>query len=177
MTSQVKHGLTIIHTGDGKGKSTAAFGMVLRAWGRGFRVCVIQFLKNETGKWGEVLAAQKLGIEWHISGDGFTWTSKDMETTIARAQLGWELAKEKIASGQYDLMVLDEFTYPLSFGWLDTTETLRWLRERKPASLHLVITGRNAPPALLDYADLVSESREVKHPFRQGLKAQPGIEF
>lgn len=177
MTSQVKHGLTIIHTGDGKGKSTAAFGMVLRAWGRGFRVCVIQFLKNETGKWGEVLAAQKLGIEWHISGDGFTWASKDMETTIARAQLGWELAKEKIASGQYDLMVLDEFTYPLSFGWLDTTETLRWLRERKPASLHLVITGRNAPPALLDYADLVSESREVKHPFRQGLKAQPGIEF
>ncbi|PWH13074.1 MAG: cob(I)yrinic acid a,c-diamide adenosyltransferase [Anaerolineae bacterium] len=177
MTPNVKHGLTIVHTGDGKGKSTAAFGMVLRAWGRGFRVCVIQFLKNESGKWGEVLAAQRLGIEWHISGDGFTWTSKDMDATIARAQLGWELAKEKIACGQYDLIVLDEFTYPLSFGWLDLPETIAWLKAYKPAHLHLVITGRNAPPELLDYADLVSESREVKHPFRKGLKAQPGIEF
>ncbi len=173
----MKKGLTIVHTGNGKGKSTAAFGMVLRAWGRGFRVCVVQFLKSETGKWGEVLAAQKLGIEWHISGDGFTWASKDMDTTIARAQLGWELAQEKIASGDYDLVVLDEFTYPLAFGWLDLAETLDWLREHKPASLHLVITGRNAPPALLDYADLVSESREIKHPFHLGLKAQPGIEF
>lgn len=173
----MKKGLAIVHTGNGKGKSTAAFGMVLRAWGRGFRVCVVQFLKSETGKWGEVLAAQKLGIEWHISGDGFTWASKDMDTTIARAQLGWELAQEKIASGDYDLVVLDEFTYPLAFGWLDLAETLDWLREHKPASLHLVITGRNAPPALLDYADLVSESREIKHPFHLGLKAQPGIEF
>lgn len=173
----MKKGLTIVHTGNGKGKSTAAFGMVLRAWGRGFRVCVVQFLKSETGKWGEVLAAQKLGIEWHISGDGFTWASKDMDTTIARAQLGWELAQEKIASGDYDLVVLDEFTYPLAFGWLDPAEVLDWLREHKPASLHLVITGRNAPPALLDYADLVSESREIKHPFHLGLKAQPGIEF
>ena len=173
----MKKGLTIVHTGNGKGKSTAAFGMVLRAWGRGFRVCVIQFLKSETGKWGEVLAAQKLGIEWHISGDGFTWASKDMDTTIARAQLGWELAQEKIASGEYDLIVLDEFTYPLAFGWLDPAEALDWLREHKPASLHLVVTGRNAPPALLDYADLVSESREIKHPFHLGLKAQPGIEF
>lgn len=177
MTPIVKHGLTIVHTGNGKGKSTAAFGMVLRAWGRGFRVCVIQFLKSETGKWGEVLAAQKLGIEWHISGDGFTWASKDMDTTIARAQLGWELAQEKIASGEYDLIVLDEFTYPLAFGWLDPAETIHWLTAHKPADLHLVITGRNAPPALLDYADLVSESREVKHPFHLGLKAQPGIEF
>ncbi len=177
MSPHVKHGLTIVHTGNGKGKSTAAFGMVLRAWGRGFRICVIQFLKSETGKWGEVLAAQKLGIEWHISGDGFTWTSKDMDTTIARAQLGWDLAQEKIASSQYDLIVLDEFTYPLAFGWLDPAEVLAWLRQNKPAALHLVITGRNAPPALLDYADLVSESREIKHPFQQGLKAQPGIEF
>ncbi len=177
MSPNVKRGLTIVHTGNGKGKSTAAFGMVLRAWGRGFRVCVIQFLKSETGNWGEVLAAQKLGIEWHISGDGFTWVSKDMDTTIARAQLGWELAREKIASGEYDLIVLDEFTYPLAFGWLDPAEALDWLRERKPASLHLVVTGRNAPPALLDYADLVSESREIKHPFHLGLKAQPGIEF
>lgn len=177
MHPNVKHGLTIVHTGDGKGKSTAAFGMVLRAWGRGFRVCVIQFLKSETGKWGEVLAAQKLGIEWHISGDGFTWTSKDMDATIACAQLGWQLAQQKIVSGEYDLIVLDEFTYLLAYSWLDPAETLDWLRAHKPASLHLVITGRNAPPALLDYADLVSESREIKHPFQRGIKAQPGIEF
>lgn len=177
MTSNVKHGLTIVHTGNGKGKSTAAFGMVLRAWGRGFRICVIQFLKNESGKWGEVLAAQKLGIEWHISGDGFTWTSRDMDATIARARLGWQLAQEKIASGQYDLIVLDEFTYPLTFGWLDLAETLHWLKENKPASLHLVITGRDAPAALIEYADLVSESQEIKHPFQRGIKAQPGVEF
>lgn len=177
MTPNVKHGLTIVHTGNGKGKSTAAFGMVLRAWGRGFRICVIQFLKNEGGKWGEVLAAQKLGIEWHISGDGFTWTSKDMDATIARARQGWELAREKIASGQYDLIVLDEFTYPLAFGWLDLAETLHWLQENKPSTLHLVITGRDAPAALIEYADLVSESQEIKHPFQHGIKAQPGVEF
>lgn len=177
MTPHVKQGLIIVHTGDGKGKSTAAFGMVLRAWGRGFRICVIQFLKNEGGKWGEVLAAQKLGIEWHISGDGFTWTSKDMDATIARAQQGWKLAQEKIVSNKYDLLVLDEFTYPLAFGWLDPAETIEWLKAHKPADLHLVITGRNAPPALIEYADLVSESREVKHPFRRGILAQPGVEF
>jgi cob(I)alamin adenosyltransferase len=177
MSSPVKHGLTILHTGDGKGKSTAAFGMVLRAWGCGFRLCVIQFIKAETGQWGEMRAAQKLGIEWHISGDGFTWLSKDMDGTIARAQLGWELAQEKIVSGQYDLIVLDEFTYPLQFGWIDPAEAIAWLQAHKPADLHLVITGRGAPPALIDYADLVSESREIKHPHRRGVKAQPGIEF
>lgn len=173
----MKKGLLIINTGNGKGKSTAAFGTLLRAWGRGFRVCVIQFLKSETGKWGEVLAAQKLGIEWHISGDGFTWTSKDMETTIARAQLGWELAQEKIASGQYDLILLDEFTYPLRYGWLDAPTVLDWLRENRPANMHLIITGRDAPQPLLDQADLVTDMRAVKHPFDLGIKAQAGIEF
>jgi cob(I)alamin adenosyltransferase len=110
-----KKGLLIVNTGDGKGKTTAALGMVLRAWGRGFRICVIQFIKAETGQWGEIKAAKKLGIEWLTTGDGFTWLSKDMEETTARALHGWEIAKEKIASDQYDLIVLDEFTYTMVY--------------------------------------------------------------
>lgn len=172
-----KKGLLIVNTGNGKGKSTATFGMLLRAWGRGMRVCVIQFIKSETGKWGEVKAAKKLGIEWHISGDGFTWLSKDMDETTARAQKGWELAQEKIASGNYDLIVLDEFTYPLQFGWVNAVEAINWLKANKPADLHLIITGRNAPAELVECADLVSEMGEVKHPYQQGIQAQAGVEF
>ena len=97
-----KKGLIIVNTGKGKGKSTAAFGVVLRAWGRGLQICVIQFIKSEKGKWGEVKAAQKLGIDWLSTGDGFTWRSKDMDETIARAQYGWKMAQEKITSGKYD---------------------------------------------------------------------------
>ncbi len=173
----MRKGLVIVNTGEGKGKSTAALGLLLRAWGRGFRVCVIQFIKAETGQWGEVKAAKKLGIEWHTTGDGFTWTSKDMEQTTARAIKGWELAQEKITSGQYDLIVLDEFTYALHFGWLETTQVIDWLKANKPADLHLVITGRDAPADLIQYADLVTEMLAIKHPFDQGIKAQAGIEF
>lgn len=172
-----KKGLVIINTGDGKGKTTAAIGVMFRAWGRGMKVCMIQFLKHESGNWGEVKAAQKLGIEWVKTGDGFTWTSKDMDETIAKALHGWEIAKEKIASGLYDLVVLDEFTYPLTFGWLNTPEVITWLEANKPAGLHLIITGRNAPPELIEFADLVSEINKVKHPFDVGIQAQPGIEF
>ncbi len=173
----MKKGLLIVNTGDGKGKSTAAFGMVLRAWGRGFRICVIQFIKAETGQWGEIKAARKLGIEWHTTGDGFTWLSKDMDETTARALHGWEIAKEKIASNQYDLIVLDEFTYTLHYGWLDTDAALDWLRLNRPPSLHLVITGRSAPEALIAQADLVTEMHLIKHPYDQGIKAQAGVEF
>ncbi len=173
----MRRGLVIVHTGDGKGKTTAALGMILRAWGRGFRVCVIQFIKGEGGNWGEVKAARKLDIEWHKMGDGFTWLSDDLDETIAHARRGWELAQEKIASGEYDLILLDEFTYPLHFGWLDTAQALEWLRQHKPPELHLVITGRNAPADLLEYADLVTEMKAVKHPYDQGLPAQAGIEF
>jgi len=172
-----KKGLVIINTGNGKGKSTSAFGMLLRSWGRGFRVCVVQFIKAETGQWGEIKAAKKLGIEWHATGDGFTWTSKDMDATIARALHGWEIAKEKIASQNYDLIILDEFTYALHYGWLDTPQVLAWLKANKPEDLHLVITGRDAPAALIEYADLVTEMLEVKHPYQKGIHAQPGIEF
>ncbi len=174
---RMKKGLLIVNTGDGKGKTTAALGMVLRAWGRGLRICLIQFIKAETGQWGEVRAAKKLGIEWHATGDGFTWTSKDMEETKARASHGWEMAKEKINSRQYDLIVLDEFTYALQYGWLDTAQVVEWLKANKPADLHLVITGRSAPARLIELADLVTEMLSIKHPYDQGIQAQPGIEF
>ena len=155
MTEKYRQGLLIVNTGNGKGKSTAAFGTLLRAWGRGLRVCVIQFIKAETGTWGEVRAAEKLGIEWHISGDGFTWRSKDVDETIARAQHGWELAQAKMVCGEYDLIVLDESTYLLNYGWLDLAEVLAWLQANRPPTLHLIITGRNAPAELIEYADRV----------------------
>ncbi|MCS6906479.1 MAG: cob(I)yrinic acid a,c-diamide adenosyltransferase [Anaerolineales bacterium] len=177
MSSKGRRGLVIVFTGNGKGKTTAALGTLFRAWGRGFRICVIQFLKAETGAWGEVKAAQRLGIEWHKTGDGFTWTSRDIDETKAKALHGWELAKQKIVSGEYDLVILDEFTYPLAFGWIDTAEVIEWLRLYKPATMHLIITGRDAPSQLIEYADLVTEMKEVKHPFAIGVKAQVGIEY
>ena len=173
----MRHGLVIINTGNGKGKSTAAFGTLLRAWGRGMRICVVQFIKAETGNWGEIQAARKLNIEWHSLGDGFTWLSKDLAKSAEKARQAWTLAQEKIASGNYDVIVLDEMTYAFHEKWIDVNEVVAWLKEHKPPELHLIITGRDAPDALIEYADLVTEMREVKHPFERGIKAQPGIEF
>jgi len=170
-------GLVVVNTGPGKGKTTAALGTLLRAWGRGMRCCMIQFVKHEKGNWGEVKAARQLGIEWHTMGDGFTWLSKDMDETVAKARHGWSIAQAKIASGEYALVILDEFTYPLHFEWLDTADVIGWLKEHKPPALHLIITGRNAPQALVEFADLVTEMHKVKHPFDQGIQAQPGIEY
>ena len=173
-----KKGLVIVNTGHGKGKSTAAFGVILRAWGRGLRVCVVQFIKSSTGSWGEVKAGKKLGIAWIIAGDGFTWLSKDIDESVALAQHGWRVAQEKITSKEFDLVVLDEFTYPLTLGWLDVREVVTWLVEHKPAMLHLIITGRDAPQELIDFADLVTEMKTVKHPFdEQDIQAQAGIEY
>jgi cob(I)alamin adenosyltransferase len=141
------------------------------------RACVVQFIKHERGNWGEIKAARQLGIEWHQMGDGFTWLSKDMEETVAKAHHAWALAQEKIASGGYDLIILDEFTYPLKFGWLDVTQVTTWLQEHKPPMLHLIITGRDAPSELVAFADLVTEMLKIKHPFDENIQAQPGIEF
>jgi cob(I)alamin adenosyltransferase len=176
--AHIKKGLIIVHTGYGKGKTTAALGMVLRSWGRGLRVCVIQFIKNERAQFGEHRAAKKLGIEFISSGDGFTWLSRDLEESAARARHGWALAQDRIVSGNYHLVVLDEMTYCFNFGWLDFAEVREWLSVHKPPQLHLAITGRDAPQALVDYADLVTEMKLIKHPFdEQGILAQPGIEF
>jgi cob(I)alamin adenosyltransferase len=172
-----KKGLVMVNTGDGKGKTTAALGVLMRSWGQGLRVCMLQFIKGEKNAPGEMKAAQKMGIEWYQTGDGFVWRSNDQDESKAHALHGWQMAQEKISSGNYDLVVLDEFTYPLHFGWLDTAEVLAWLREHKPAPLHLLITGRYAPAELIEYADLVTNMTLVKHPWEQGIPGQKGIEF
>jgi cob(I)alamin adenosyltransferase len=173
-----RKGLVIVNTGNGKGKTTAALGVLFRAWGRDLRVIMLQFLKHEGARFGEIRAAEKIGVTIRPIGDGFTWTSRDMENTIALARHGWEEAKRLITGHDYDVVILDEFTYPLHFGWLDTAAVVAWLQAHKPPSLHLIITGRDAPAELIAYADLVTEMRETKHPWTlQGLTAQPGIDF
>jgi cob(I)alamin adenosyltransferase len=171
-----RQALVIVLTGRGKGKTTAALGVVLRAWGRGMKTVVLQFMKARTSNYGENRAAKKLGIEMIPLGEGFTWLSEDIEKDKATARECWEMAREKIASGQYDIVVLDEMTYPMSYGWIPVEEVIDTLRQR-PEGLHVIITGRDAPQELIDFADLVTEMREVKHPHQKGLKAQPGIDF
>ncbi len=170
-------GLVIVNTGDGKGKTTAALGVILRSWGRKFRICMIQFIKPDISVTDESMAAKKMAIEWHRCGDGFTWTSKNEDESMALARNGWQMAQEKILSGEYDLVVLDEFTYPLHFAWLNPHEVVEWLKTNRPAHMHLIITGRYAPQQIIDYADLVTEMRLVKHPFSQGARGQLGVEF
>jgi cob(I)alamin adenosyltransferase len=172
-----RKGLVIVNTGDGKGKTTATLGVFMRAWGRNMRLGGVQFFKHENASFGEIKAAKQMGIELTPMGDGFTWTSRDMDETKAKALHGWQVAQGKIVSGDCDVFLLDEFTYVMDFGWLDANDVVAWLRMHKPADLHLIISGRNAPQTLIDYADLVTEMRLVKHPFDSGIKAQPGIEF
>ena len=172
-----KKGLVIVNTGHGKGKTTAALGVMLRAWGRDMKVVVIQFIKHENATFGEHRAAKKMDIDFLSSGDGFTWLSKDLDESAANARHGWGIAQERIASGEYDIVILDEMTYLLTYGWLDTEEVLDWLKANKPEMMHLIITGRDAPAALIEYADLVTEMKLIKHPFEQGIKAQAGLEF
>src|SRR5215472_189099 len=170
-------GLVIVNTGDGKGKTTAALGVLLRATGQNMRVVMLQFLKSKTGNWGEMRAAQRLGVEIIPLGDGFTWMSKDLEKDRALAQTCWQLCREKIESNQYDIVIMDEMTYALNYGWLSLEEVLDTLRKRNPL-MHVILTGRDAPTGLVEYADMVTEMREVKHPYKaQGIMAQKGIEF
>ena len=170
------HPLVLLFTGDGKGKTTAALGILLRAWGRNFKVVMLSFIKATTSNYGEEKAARRLGVEIIPLGGGFTWLSKDLEKDRALARECWALCREKIESGEYDVVILDEITYPLTYGWLDIDEVIEVLRNR-PSDLHVVLTGRDAPQALVDFADLVTEMREVKHPYARGIKAQPGLEM
>jgi cob(I)alamin adenosyltransferase len=172
-----RHGLLIVNTGDGKGKTTAALGILLRATGRGMRVAMFQFIKSRGDLYGEHVAAARLGVDIVPLGEGFTWLSGDVEADRALAAEGWRLCREAIESGEFDVLIFDELTYPLTYGWLDTETVLAAIRAR-PAGTHVVITGRNAPDALLEAADLVTEMRMLKHPYRdQGIGAQPGIEL
>jgi cob(I)alamin adenosyltransferase len=173
-----RKGLVIVNTGDGKGKTTAAFGLAFRAHGRGMRVGIIQFLKPPTANFGEIRAARAAGIELVGTGDGWTWTSKDLDQTRERALAGWRRAQETIVANRFQVLVLDEFTYLLDRDWVEPAACIAWLTEHKPPELHLVITGRRAPVELVAFADLVTEMRAIKHPFAdQGIRAQPGIEF
>ncbi len=174
---RIKKGLVIVNTGNGKGKTTAALGVLFRAWGRNMKVRMFQFLKHSGAQFGEQRAATKLGIPIVSMGDGFTWQSKGMEQTQALAVEQWRRAREAILRGEDDIVILDEFTYPLHYGWVPVSEAIEALRQRPPL-MHVIITGRYAPQDLIDYADLVTEMQVVKHPYRdQGIKAQPGIEF
>lgn len=172
-----RRGIVIVYTGDGKGKTTAALGALLRAWGRDMRVAMFQFIKASGGKWGEVQAAKRIGVEIVPLGDGFTWESDNLAKDRALAAAGWARCMEKLRDPTYDIVILDELTYPLIYGWLPVETVLEGLRARPPKQ-HVIITGRDAPDALIAYADLVTEMREVKHPYRlQGMLAQKGIDF
>nr|CRH08188.1 Cob(I)yrinic acid a,c-diamide adenosyltransferase [Candidatus Magnetococcus massalia] len=174
---QAKQGRILVHTGDGKGKSSSAFGMVFRAAGWGLRVCVIQFIK---GKWrtGEERAAQQFEtIEWHALGDGFTWDTNNPEQDIKTTREIWAFCQEKISSGGYDLVVLDEINYCMSYGWLTGPEVAAFIRQHKPHPMHLVMTGRDAPAEIIEVADTVTEMKLAKHGFEVGLEAVRGVEF
>ena len=168
--------LVLVNTGDGKGKSTAAFGTMIRAVARGWGVCVVQFIKSGKWKVGEETVGRRLGVDWWTTGDGFTWNSKDMDETEARAREAWRTAKEVLASGRYELVVLDEVTYPINYGWIDVDEVVAALEER-PEHVNVVLTGRDAPPEIVAVADTVTEMTKVKHAFDQGVRAKRGIDL
>ena len=172
-------GLLMVNTGDGKGKTTAALGVLVRAAGRGMNCCLIQFMKSKSDRYGEHEALEKLGIEIHTMGDGFTWDTKNPEQDIKTSENTWALCVEKMRSEQYDLLVFDELVYVLDYKFLDidrVLEEIKSIRASQP-HLHIIVTGRNAPPSLIEAADLVTEMREIKHPFHAGIYAQQGIEF
>lgn len=181
--------LLMVHTGDGKGKSTAAFGLAIRGWNQGWRVGVFQFVKSAKWRIGEQTVLERLGelheqtgeggpVEWHKMGAGWSWTKKqgDAEDHARAAAEGWAEIKRRLAAEAHDLYVLDEFTYPIAWGWVDLDDVVTTLRDR-PGRQHVVVTGRRAAPALLEVADLVTEMAKVKHPMDVGQKGQRGIEW
>lgn len=168
--------LILVNTGHGKGKSSAAFGVMGRGWARGWRVAVVQFVKG--GKWrtGERKLADHLGIEWHTLGDGFTWESTDLDETAAKGRHAFAVARDLLRSGEIDLLILDELTYAVKYGWVPVSEVVSALKERS-ARTNVVITGRDAPDEIIEVADTVTEMRKVKHAFDRGITAKKGIEY
>jgi cob(I)alamin adenosyltransferase len=177
-TKTIEKGLVIVHTGKGKGKSTAAFGMIFRALGHGMPVAIVQFVK---GKWGtgERVALEKFGdlVSINTMGEGFTWETQDRQRDLAAARAAWDRAKAIIAAGKHKLVLLDELNIVLRYDYLPLDEVVTFLRDEKPADVHVIVTGRNAAEELIAIADLVTEMEVIKHPFRSGVKAQKGIEF
>ncbi len=168
--------VVVVNTGDGKGKSSAAFGVMVRGIARGWKVAVVQFVKSGKWKVGEEKLGRELGVDWYAVGDGFTWDSEDLEHDQALAREGWAQAKALIQAGQHELVILDEITYLCNWGWIDTDDVVATIRDR-PAHVNIVATGRDAPAALVDVADTVTEMREIKHAFRQGIRASRGIDY
>lgn len=171
------NGLLMVHTGNGKGKTTAALGLALRALGHGFPVCVIQFIKG-TWKYGELESAKRFEdlLDFHVLGNGFTWKSENLDKDRKVARDGWRKAEQVLGNDRYRLVILDELTYLIKYAMVPEATILNAIAAR-PASMTVVVTGRDASDALIDQADLVTEMREHKHPFRNGTRAQRGIEF
>jgi cob(I)alamin adenosyltransferase len=168
--------IVLVNTGHGKGKSTAAFGTLMRAVARDWSVGVIQFMKS--GKWrvGEEAVARRLGVEWWSIGDGFTWESDDLDRSATIAREAWSAAEEALSSGRYDLLLLDEITYPVNYGWIEAEPVWSAIRGRADRT-NVICTGRDAPPELVDLADTVTEMRKVKHAYETGVRARRGIDF
>jgi cob(I)alamin adenosyltransferase len=166
----------LVNTGPGKGKSSAAFGVMARGWARDWRVGVVQFMKSGTWHTGEAKLAAHLGIDWWTLGDGFTWESTDLDETAAKNVHAWQVAKGKLVSGDYDLLILDELTYLVNYGWVPASEVVDGVAARWPRT-NVVITGRDAPPELVALADTVTEMQVVKHAYQQGIRARKGIEY
>jgi len=172
-----RQGVVLVHTGEGKGKSSSAFGVVFRAAGWGMKVCVIQFIK---GKWktGEERAARQFdNIEWHALGDGFTWDTKNPEQDIKTSREIWNLCKEKVRSQEFDLVVFDEINYCSSYGWISGAEIVEFIREEKPKWMHMILTGRDAAAEVIEAADTVTEMKKIKHAYEADIAATQGIEF
>jgi cob(I)alamin adenosyltransferase len=178
-TKSADKGLLIVHTGSGKGKTSAALGMVFRHIGHGWPVGVVQYVKSPTWDTGEARLLAKFPdlVTLHIMGEGFTWETQDRARDIAAASAAWERSKELIRDDRHRLVLLDELNIVLRYDYLPISDVLKFLREEKPADKHVIITGRNAHADLIEMADLVTEMTLVKHPFRSGIKAQKGIEF
>lgn len=169
-------GLLLVLTGNGKGKSSSAFGMVARALGYGMKVGVAQFIKGRSDTGEEAFFSRQPGVVWHVLGEGFTWDTQDIKRDIATARQGWEIVRGMLQDPALDLIILDELTYPLKYSYLDTDEVLADISNR-PSMQHVVVTGRGAPPALIEAADTVTELMDIKHAYRAGIKAQPGIDL
>jgi len=173
---EIAKSLVVLNTGDGKGKSTAAFGVMLRGLAQGWNVAVVQFVKS--GEWnvGEEKMGRQLGVDWYNEGEGFTWNSEDLDNDKAIAQRGWDNARNLIMAGEHQLIILDELTYLLNWGWIEPEPVYETVRDR-PENVSLVITGRDAPQGLIDVADTVSNIVSVKHAFDSGIIAKKGIDY
>jgi cob(I)alamin adenosyltransferase len=168
--------VVVVNTGHGKGKTTAAMGTLIRAVARGWKVCVIQFIKSGQWRAGEEQVARQLGVDWWTLGDGFTWDSEDLDRSEAISRSAWEAAKDKISSGAHDVVVLDEITYPMNWGWISSDEVAAGIRAR-PRHVNVIATGRDAPPELVDVADTVTEMVNVRHAYDRGVRARRGIDY